>query len=100
MQSQSMFLRPASSSEVIIPTKISYLTFLPSDDDVYDCKVEHWGLDEPLLKHWGMHKFHPFQYLYFSIKYTNILPLIPKFHGPKPVFHTSRISKDILHPLL
>ncbi|XP_075859561.1 HLA class II histocompatibility antigen, DQ alpha 2 chain [Microcebus murinus] len=32
--------------------KISYLTFLPSADDVYDCKVEHWGLDEPLLKHW------------------------------------------------
>ncbi|KAJ1068784.1 hypothetical protein K5549_015732 [Capra hircus] len=32
--------------------KIGYLTFLPSDDDVYDCKVEHWGLDEPLLKHW------------------------------------------------
>ncbi|XP_057555864.1 SLA class II histocompatibility antigen, DQ haplotype D alpha chain-like [Hippopotamus amphibius kiboko] len=32
--------------------KISYLTFLPSDEDVYDCKVEHWGLDEPLLKHW------------------------------------------------
>nr|ALS39780.1 MHC class II antigen [Bos frontalis] len=32
--------------------KINYLTFLPSDDDVYDCKVEHWGLDEPLLKHW------------------------------------------------
>ncbi|XP_040106328.1 SLA class II histocompatibility antigen, DQ haplotype D alpha chain-like [Oryx dammah] len=33
-------------------SKISYLTFLPSDDDVYDCKVEHWGLEEPLLKHW------------------------------------------------
>ncbi|XP_006105213.1 SLA class II histocompatibility antigen, DQ haplotype D alpha chain-like [Myotis lucifugus] len=32
--------------------KISYLTFLPSADDVYDCKVEHWGLDQPLLKHW------------------------------------------------
>ncbi|XP_020033172.2 SLA class II histocompatibility antigen, DQ haplotype D alpha chain-like isoform X1 [Castor canadensis] len=32
--------------------KIAYLTFLPSDDDIYDCKVEHWGLDEPLLKHW------------------------------------------------
>ncbi|XP_046497137.1 SLA class II histocompatibility antigen, DQ haplotype D alpha chain-like [Equus quagga] len=32
--------------------KISYLTFLPSADDMYDCKVEHWGLDEPLLKHW------------------------------------------------
>ncbi|XP_004673410.1 PREDICTED: SLA class II histocompatibility antigen, DQ haplotype D alpha chain-like [Condylura cristata] len=32
--------------------KTSYLTFLPSDNDVYDCKVEHWGLEEPLLKHW------------------------------------------------
>lgn len=32
--------------------KMSYLAFLPSDDDIYDCKVEHWGLDEPLLKHW------------------------------------------------
>ncbi|XP_061254456.1 HLA class II histocompatibility antigen, DQ alpha 2 chain-like [Bos javanicus] len=32
--------------------KIKYLAFLPSDDDIYDCKVEHWGLDEPLLKHW------------------------------------------------
>ncbi|KAM9665496.1 HLA class II histocompatibility antigen, DQ alpha 2 chain-like isoform 1-T2 [Trichechus inunguis] len=33
-------------------SKISYLTFLPSADEVYDCKVDHWGLDEPLLKHW------------------------------------------------
>ena len=32
--------------------KIAYLTFLPSADDVYDCRVEHWGLEEPLLKHW------------------------------------------------
>ncbi|KAM5262687.1 H-2 class II histocompatibility antigen, A-R alpha chain-like [Ctenodactylus gundi] len=32
--------------------KFSYLTFLPSPDDFYDCKVEHWGLEEPLLKHW------------------------------------------------
>ncbi|XP_022366220.1 SLA class II histocompatibility antigen, DQ haplotype D alpha chain-like isoform X2 [Enhydra lutris kenyoni] len=32
--------------------KFSYLTFLPSANDIYDCKVEHWGLDEPLLKHW------------------------------------------------
>ncbi|XP_023576856.1 RLA class II histocompatibility antigen, DP alpha-1 chain-like isoform X3 [Octodon degus] len=29
-----------------------YLTFLPSTEDVYDCKVEHWGLDEPYLTHW------------------------------------------------
>lgn len=34
--------------------KFHYLPFLPSAEDVYDCKVEHWGLDEPLLKHWGM----------------------------------------------
>ncbi|XP_037011139.2 HLA class II histocompatibility antigen, DR alpha chain [Artibeus jamaicensis] len=32
--------------------KFYYLPFLPSTEDVYDCKVEHWGLDEPLLKHW------------------------------------------------
>ncbi|XP_052019318.1 H-2 class II histocompatibility antigen, A-K alpha chain [Apodemus sylvaticus] len=32
--------------------KMSYLTFIPSDDDIYDCKVDHWGLDEPALKHW------------------------------------------------
>ncbi|XP_036731515.2 HLA class II histocompatibility antigen, DR alpha chain [Manis pentadactyla] len=32
--------------------KFHYLLFLPSNEDVYDCKVEHWGLDEPLLKHW------------------------------------------------
>lgn len=32
--------------------KISYLPFLPSAEDIYDCKVEHWGLDQPLLKHW------------------------------------------------
>ncbi|XP_005389525.1 PREDICTED: HLA class II histocompatibility antigen, DP alpha 1 chain isoform X3 [Chinchilla lanigera] len=32
--------------------KFLYLTFLPNTEDVYDCKVEHWGLDEPYLKHW------------------------------------------------
>lgn len=32
--------------------KFHYLTFVPSADDVYDCRVEHWGLDEPLLRHW------------------------------------------------
>lgn len=34
--------------------KFYYLPFLPSNDDVYDCQVEHWGLEEPLIKHWGM----------------------------------------------
>ncbi|XP_048203976.1 mamu class II histocompatibility antigen, DR alpha chain [Perognathus longimembris pacificus] len=32
--------------------KFHYLPFLPSTEDVYDCKVEHWGLDKPVLKHW------------------------------------------------
>lgn len=32
--------------------KFHYLTFLPSTDDVYDCKVDHIGLEKPLLKHW------------------------------------------------
>ncbi|XP_066108967.1 HLA class II histocompatibility antigen, DQ alpha 2 chain-like isoform X1 [Saccopteryx bilineata] len=32
--------------------KFSYLTILPSADDFYDCRVAHWGLEEPLLQHW------------------------------------------------
>ncbi|KAK1327459.1 hypothetical protein QTO34_012961 [Cnephaeus nilssonii] len=32
--------------------KLSYLTFLPAAEDFYDCRVAHWGLEEPLLKHW------------------------------------------------
>ncbi|XP_077015316.1 HLA class II histocompatibility antigen, DO alpha chain isoform X2 [Tamandua tetradactyla] len=32
--------------------KFHYLTFVPSAEDVYDCRVEHWGLDGPLLRHW------------------------------------------------
>ncbi|XP_073938559.1 HLA class II histocompatibility antigen, DO alpha chain isoform X2 [Castor canadensis] len=34
--------------------KFHYLTFVPSAEDVYDCKVEHWGLEGPLLKHWEL----------------------------------------------
>ncbi|KAG8512169.1 RLA class II histocompatibility antigen, DP alpha-1 chain, partial [Galemys pyrenaicus] len=33
--------------------RFHYLTFLPTPEDVYGCRVEHQGLDEPLLKHWG-----------------------------------------------
>ncbi|XP_040840583.1 SLA class II histocompatibility antigen, DQ haplotype D alpha chain-like [Ochotona curzoniae] len=33
-------------------SKMGYLTFLPTADDIYDCRVEHWGLEKPLLKHW------------------------------------------------
>ncbi|XP_004695882.1 PREDICTED: HLA class II histocompatibility antigen, DR alpha chain-like, partial [Condylura cristata] len=32
--------------------KFHYLSFIPSTEDFYDCKVDHWGLEEPLLKHW------------------------------------------------
>uniref|UniRef100_A0A8C3H886 Ig-like domain-containing protein n=1 Tax=Chrysemys picta bellii TaxID=8478 RepID=A0A8C3H886_CHRPI len=33
--------------------KFSYLPFLPSQGDFYDCRVEHGGLPEPFTKHWG-----------------------------------------------
>lgn len=32
--------------------KFHYLTFLPSTEEYYDCEVDHWGLEEPLRKHW------------------------------------------------
>ncbi|XP_063668936.1 HLA class II histocompatibility antigen, DO alpha chain isoform X5 [Pan troglodytes] len=34
--------------------KFHYLPFVPSAEDVYDCQVEHWGLDAPLLRHWEL----------------------------------------------
>uniref|UniRef100_A0A8C3KN90 Ig-like domain-containing protein n=1 Tax=Calidris pygmaea TaxID=425635 RepID=A0A8C3KN90_9CHAR len=32
--------------------KFSYLPFIPTRGDYYDCRVEHRGLPTPLLKHW------------------------------------------------
>ncbi|NXH12334.1 DRA protein, partial [Bucco capensis] len=32
--------------------KFSYLPFVPTRGDFYDCRVEHWGLPTPLLRHW------------------------------------------------
>ncbi|XP_004479866.1 HLA class II histocompatibility antigen, DO alpha chain isoform X2 [Dasypus novemcinctus] len=32
--------------------KFLYLPLVPAAEDVYDCQVEHWGLDGPLLEHW------------------------------------------------
>ncbi|XP_075859707.1 HLA class II histocompatibility antigen, DO alpha chain [Microcebus murinus] len=29
-----------------------YLACVPSPEDAYDRRVEHWGLDKPLLRHW------------------------------------------------
>ncbi|XP_035294127.1 H-2 class II histocompatibility antigen, E-U alpha chain isoform X1 [Cricetulus griseus] len=39
--------------------KFYYLTFLPTTEDVYDCVVDHWGLEEPLLKHWEFEEHTP-----------------------------------------
>lgn len=33
--------------------RFSYLPFVPNADDVYICKVEHWGLPKPLGKIWS-----------------------------------------------
>ncbi|XP_064140474.1 HLA class II histocompatibility antigen, DP alpha 1 chain isoform X2 [Loxodonta africana] len=49
---ESLFL-PRTDYKFYKFHKFHYLTFVPSAEDVYDCKVEHWGLEEPLLKHWG-----------------------------------------------
>ncbi|XP_066217573.1 HLA class II histocompatibility antigen, DO alpha chain [Saccopteryx leptura] len=32
--------------------RFHYLPFVPSADDVYGCRVEHWGLARPLLRLW------------------------------------------------
>ncbi|XP_067169754.1 HLA class II histocompatibility antigen, DR alpha chain-like [Apteryx mantelli] len=32
--------------------KFSYLPFIPTWGDSYDCRMEHWGLPKALLKHW------------------------------------------------
>ncbi|XP_008848487.1 RLA class II histocompatibility antigen, DP alpha-1 chain isoform X1 [Nannospalax galili] len=34
--------------------KFHYLTFIPTAEDFYDCRVEHWGLDQPSVSHWDM----------------------------------------------
>ncbi|KAL8213539.1 UNVERIFIED_CONTAM: hypothetical protein K2H54_066507 [Gekko kuhli] len=33
--------------------KFSYLTFIPNTEDIYYCRVEHWGLAQPLTKEWN-----------------------------------------------
>lgn len=53
-----------TSETVFLPStelrfhKFHYLTFIPTAEDVYDCRVEHWGQGQPSLGHWG--KQHPF----------------------------------------
>ncbi|XP_054832055.1 HLA class II histocompatibility antigen, DR alpha chain-like isoform X2 [Eublepharis macularius] len=33
--------------------KFSYLPFVPDAEDIYYCRVEHWGLAQPLTKEWN-----------------------------------------------
>lgn len=61
--------------------KITYLIFLPSADDVYDCQVEHWGLDAPLLKHWGRCEPHRLWYLLSPSDWRFLLSS-PNARGP------------------
>ncbi|KAL8213529.1 UNVERIFIED_CONTAM: hypothetical protein K2H54_066429 [Gekko kuhli] len=34
--------------------KFTYLTFVPNAEDIYYCRVEHWGLAQPLTKEWNL----------------------------------------------
>lgn len=49
--------------------KFYYLPFLPSNEDYYDCKVEHWGLEKPLIQHWGMD--HPSTSFIFCVSFCD-----------------------------
>ncbi|XP_077180598.1 HLA class II histocompatibility antigen, DR alpha chain-like [Paroedura picta] len=33
--------------------RFSYLPFVPDPEDIYYCRVEHWGLAQPLTKEWN-----------------------------------------------
>ncbi|NXI68456.1 HA2P protein, partial [Anseranas semipalmata] len=47
--SETVFYRQADNGF----RKFSYLPFIPTRGDFYDCRVEHWGLPRALLTHWG-----------------------------------------------
>uniref|UniRef100_A0A5F4W0F8 Major histocompatibility complex, class II, DO alpha n=1 Tax=Callithrix jacchus TaxID=9483 RepID=A0A5F4W0F8_CALJA len=64
--------------------KFHYLPFVPLAEDVYDCQVEHWGLDTPLLRHWGMEPLptHP-PGIYFTLESFPARPT-PSFLSQSP----------------
>lgn len=62
--------------------RFHYLTFVPSAEDVYDCMVEHWGLDAPLLQHWGMEA--PCPSLFPSASTRHQIPSDPCFLSQSP----------------
>lgn len=62
--------------------KLHYLTFIPMAQDVYDCRVEHWGQGQPSLGHWD--KQHPPSYTPLLLghgtpasRYTNCIYSFP-----------------------
>lgn len=77
-----------TSETVFLPStelrfhKFHYLTFIPTAQDVYDCRVEHWGQGQPSLGHWG--KQHPFH-----------TPLLP---GPGIPQHPTMLTVPIHFP--
>uniref|UniRef100_A0A8D2IGZ8 Ig-like domain-containing protein n=1 Tax=Urocitellus parryii TaxID=9999 RepID=A0A8D2IGZ8_UROPR len=68
--------------------KFSYLTFVPSTEYFYDCKVEHWGLERPLLKHWERRTRNPLPDCHFF-----------RFHFPPATVYFSRSTGGTLHIL-
>lgn len=72
--------------------KLSYLIFLPSTDYFYDCKVEHWGLEESLLKHWGILKSHHGVYI-LQLYPKSTLPCLMTFspHCHNFISHNCKI---------
>ncbi|XP_032065753.1 HLA class II histocompatibility antigen, DR alpha chain [Thamnophis elegans] len=41
--------------------RFSYLPFVPNEEDIYSCEVEHWGLQKPLGKIWHANIPQPLQ---------------------------------------
>ncbi|XP_048345462.1 mamu class II histocompatibility antigen, DR alpha chain-like isoform X2 [Sphaerodactylus townsendi] len=39
--------------------RFSYLAFVPDPEDIYYCRVEHWGLAQPLTKEWNANSAEP-----------------------------------------
>uniref|UniRef100_A0A5F9D4R0 Ig-like domain-containing protein n=1 Tax=Oryctolagus cuniculus TaxID=9986 RepID=A0A5F9D4R0_RABIT len=68
--------------------KFHYLAFVPSAADVYDCRVEHWGLDAPLLTHWGTEPL--------PSACSPRSPLLPAPFPSIPAFPTEPLPRPIL----
>uniref|UniRef100_A0A674JW56 Ig-like domain-containing protein n=1 Tax=Terrapene triunguis TaxID=2587831 RepID=A0A674JW56_9SAUR len=75
--------------------KFSYLPFLPSQGDFYDCRVEHWGLPEPFTKHWG--KLQP---LGSPNTHWGVLPDLPVTLGYAHLFGLFFWGRGFCNPII